>query len=355
MVKIHQLFLTKNDCYKAGKKIKPIGIMRHSTGANNPNLSRYIGPDDGIIGPNKYNNHWNIPRPDGSSGKCVHAFIGKDKNGKVRIYQTLPWNYVAWGSGRGSKGSANTLGYIQYEICEDALTDKKYFDECIGLADQLDAYLCKKFNISTSNIIDHAEGHKKGIASNHGDITHWLKKYGKSMNDIRKEVQRILNSGTNIIDRGNGAVVAYVRGMKGAGVEQLQKNLISLGYYFGIHGADGSYGPTTEATVKQFQSDNKLVVDGAAGPATQAKIQELLKSKISTTVYYRVRKSWSDSKSQKGAFENLQFAIDEAKKHKGYFVFNEDGEKVDFDDNSDLLKRIAELEAKLESIRKIVK
>lgn len=42
---------------------------------------------------------------------------------------------------------------------------------------------------------------------------------------------------------------------------------------------------------------------------------------------YRVRKSWSDSKSQKGAFKNLNSAIDLAKKN-GYKVFNSSGIQV---------------------------
>lgn len=43
---LRKLILTNNACYKAGKTIKPKGIMVHSTGANNPNLKRYVGPDD---------------------------------------------------------------------------------------------------------------------------------------------------------------------------------------------------------------------------------------------------------------------------------------------------------------------
>lgn len=192
--KIHQLFLTNNNCYKTGRKQKVKGIMWHSTGANNPKLSRYVGPDDGILGPNKYNNHWNQPKPDGRN-VCVHAFIGKDKNGKVRTYQTLPWDHVGWHSGYGSKGSANTMGYIGFEICEDGLTDKKYFDEVYKEAIELSVFLCKKYNLTEKDIIDHAEGHRMGIASNHGDVRHWFSRFGKSMDDVRRDVARRLKEG----------------------------------------------------------------------------------------------------------------------------------------------------------------
>ena len=35
---------TENRCYKTGATIKPKGVMVHSTGANNPNLRRYVQP-----------------------------------------------------------------------------------------------------------------------------------------------------------------------------------------------------------------------------------------------------------------------------------------------------------------------
>lgn len=188
---LKQLFLTKNNCYKTGKKHKVRGIMWHSTGVNNPKLSRYLGPDDGILGVNPYNNHWNQAKPDGRS-VCVHAFIGLDKNGVVRTYQTLPWDHVGWHSGSGPKGSANTQGYIGFEICEDAGRDRNYFNRVYEEAINLSVYLCKKYGLTEKNIIDHQEGNKLGIASNHGDVRHWFSKFGKSMDDVRRDVAKRL-------------------------------------------------------------------------------------------------------------------------------------------------------------------
>lgn len=85
-MEIRKCYLTNNDCYqrninKADSRYTtfqqrgPQGVMVHSTGANNPTLRRYLYPDDGIIGKNEYNNHWNKS----GLGACVHAFIGKDK------------------------------------------------------------------------------------------------------------------------------------------------------------------------------------------------------------------------------------------------------------------------------------
>ena len=53
-------YAVKNDCYKAAQQMTPIGIVLHSTGANNPNLKRYVDCKS-ECGTNWYNNHWNNP------------------------------------------------------------------------------------------------------------------------------------------------------------------------------------------------------------------------------------------------------------------------------------------------------
>lgn len=184
---LKKLFLTNNDCYKAGKKITPKGIMVHSTGANNPWLKRYVGPDDGLLGKNQYGNHWNTARPGGIQ-VCVHAFIGKLADGSIATYQTLPWNHRGWHGG----GSSNNT-HIGFEICEDGLTDGAYFSKVYQEAVELCAYLCKEYNLTEKDIICHSEGYKKGIASNHGDVMYWFPKHGKSMDTFRADVKALLN------------------------------------------------------------------------------------------------------------------------------------------------------------------
>lgn len=58
------------------------------------------------------------------------------------------------------------------------------------------------------------------------------------------------------------------RGSKGADVLKAQKALIKLGYKLAKYGADGDFGTETEAAVKRFQKNRKLVVDGVIGPQT---------------------------------------------------------------------------------------
>lgn len=192
---LNKLLLTQNECYKTGQKHTVKGIMVHSTGANNPYLKRYVGPDDGKLGVNQYNNHWNQFRPDGNQ-VCVHAFIGKLKDGTIATYQTLPWDMVGWHSGSGTKGNANFLGYIGFEICEDDLTDKAYFDKVYKEAVELCAYLCRTYGLTEKNIICHSEGWSQGIASNHGDVMHWFPKHGKNMDTFRAAVKAELAKGT---------------------------------------------------------------------------------------------------------------------------------------------------------------
>lgn len=186
-MEIKQCYLTKNDCYQVGRQIKPVGIVVHSTGANNPNLRRYVQPDDGLLGKNVNHNDWN------RSGLqvCVHAFIGKDQNGIVRIYQTLPWTYRCWGCGSGKFGSYNN-SHIQFEICEDALTDQAYYQEAMWLAKMLCVYLCQKYNIRVIDVVSHREAHQQGYASNHGDCDHWLTKFGDTMHGFRTDIKRLM-------------------------------------------------------------------------------------------------------------------------------------------------------------------
>ena len=150
---IYKRLFYNTDCYRAATKQTPIGVQVHSTGAPNSYLKRYVQPDDGRLGKNINNNDHNHPNND----VCASAYIGRLDNGEVAVYQTLPWNYRCWLSGSGSNGNANTLGYIGYEVCEDNLTDKNYFEEAVmNKAVLLTAYWCQEFGINVDEYVrDH--------------------------------------------------------------------------------------------------------------------------------------------------------------------------------------------------------
>ena len=183
-----EAYARNNGAFKAARPMpqgSPAGIIIHSTGANNPNLKRYVNAPE-ICGENPYRNYFD--RPD--SNVCPHAVIGKDKNGEVKAAKLLPWNVCCWGCGSGSKGSYNySPAYIQIEIAEDALNDRAYFEEAFGLAADLCQRLMKNYpTIKSGNIISHKEACARGYASNHGDPEHWLARFGKNMDWFRSQV-----------------------------------------------------------------------------------------------------------------------------------------------------------------------
>ena len=114
----------------------------------------------------------------------------------------MPWDYRPWGCGSGSKGSCNT-GWIQFEICENGLNDREYFEKVYKEACELTAYLCRmygidpkgsvKFNgVPVPTILCHADSYKLGLGSNHGDVLHWFPKFGKNMDDVRTDVAALM-------------------------------------------------------------------------------------------------------------------------------------------------------------------
>lgn len=199
--------LRENRCYATAEHVKPCGVMLHSTGANNPNLRRYVQPSEkdpnydllmAQLGENRNGNDWNCPRPGGTS-VCVHAFVGKLADGTVAAVQTLPWDIVGWHSGYASKYSqtnANKLGYIGFEICEDGLDNPDYFAQVYRAAVELTAYLCAEYGLDPQGenehgypcVTCHREGYNLGIAYCHADVLHWFPKYGKTMDDFRRDV-----------------------------------------------------------------------------------------------------------------------------------------------------------------------
>lgn len=262
-ITIAKCIMTNSKCYKSGGRINPTGIVVHSTGSNNAYIKRYVQPDDGVLGKNKYGNHWNKP----TATKCVHAFVGKTDSGLVAVYQTLPWNYRGWGVASGSKGSYNN-SHIQFEICEDNLKDKAYYTEAFDKAAKLCAYLCKEYNIPVVNVVGHYEAHAAGYGNNHIDPKNWHDKFGGSMDDFRNRVSALLG------DVKIETVVTLRKGSSGSAVKELQELLLKHGYTLPRWGVDGDYGDETVIAVKAFQRANGLIDDGITGVQTWAALRK---------------------------------------------------------------------------------
>lgn len=197
-MEIIQCYQTKNPCYRKGTPMKPVGIVVHSTGANNPHLCRYVDCPE-RLGVNRYGNHWNRPE----AATLVHGAIGLDKEGFVTVVNTLPYTMAAWGVGRGSRGSYNydPTGHIQFEMCEDDLTDPSYFDQVMGTAVAYCAQLCREYGLAAESIVSHKEAHAQGYASNHGDPENWMGRFGMTMEDFRARVRAKLKGEVTIMGK----------------------------------------------------------------------------------------------------------------------------------------------------------
>ena len=338
---------TQSTCYKGTRKMTVLGVLWHSTGANNPNLKRYVQPSDTkpaadtyskakwleVLGTNTNKNDWNhINREAG-----LNCWIGKLADGTVTTVQTMPWDYRPWGCGSGSKGSCNT-GWIQFEICEDGLTDKNYFNKVYQEACEITAYLCKMYNIDPNGsvtvngvkvptILCHQDSYKLGMGGNHGDIYHWFPKHGKNMETARADVAALLKAagGTTTVQPAAQVktykvvtpISKYSTSADAAAQKNAKSEKLAVGTYYVLakypDGVNGMFNLTT---------DPKGI---EAGSWINPKENVIKESTTTTTTQqlYRVRKSKDDAKSQVGAYSVKQNAIDACQKAgAGYHVFD---------------------------------
>ncbi len=184
--------MTRNDCYIAGRKIKPSGIMIHSTAT------------PGVMAASWFS-RWNKSFKAGeiNTQACVHAFVD-DKE----LWQYLPWDQRGWHAG----GYANNT-HIGIEICEPAgfkyvnnvmtgyniKAQEPYFRNAWSNAVELCVYLCKLYGLTEKDIICHSEGYAQGIASRHSDVMHWFPLHGESMDTFRAAIKAAINEEDGIM------------------------------------------------------------------------------------------------------------------------------------------------------------
>ena len=165
---IVEAFATKNKCYQVGALLRPQGLMLHSIGTPQPSaamLARYF---------DQY-------QPGGQS-VCVHAFVQADGT----VYQTLPWEMRGWHCG----GAANST-HIGVEMTEPdvSMSYAEAAEQVTGTyrtAVALFAQLCGVYGLdplADGVILGHAEGHRRGVASNHADPEYLWNAYGMEYNE----------------------------------------------------------------------------------------------------------------------------------------------------------------------------
>ena len=160
-------YLTKNPCYQQGKWIAVRGLMLHSVGTAQPDPLVFI-------------HAWDSPTYDRA---CVHGFIGQEET-----YVTLPILTTPGQAMRGwhGGGSSNNT-HIGVEMCEPetiryiggasfTVQDREaavaFVEKVIQRAVKLFAQLCQFHGLdplADGVVLSHAEGNRRGIASNHGD------------------------------------------------------------------------------------------------------------------------------------------------------------------------------------------
>ena len=344
------------------------GLMLHSVGCPQPKASVFI-------------NSWN----QASFGTaCVHGFIdGNDGT----VYQTLPWNHRGWHAG----GSANNT-HIGVEMCEpacikytggssfscsDTATAKACVKRTYEAAVELFAMLCKQYGLNPlTDIVSHKEGHTKGIASNHGDPEHLWNglKMGYTMDMFRKAVKSAMSGSEPPVTPATGTQATafadlteeqvinkigtlFTADQKRSGIlacisfaqfilesgygksELAQKANNCFGMKKSLSGNtwSGSYWDGKSTYTKQTKEQNKN--GGYATSLTYVdKLCAIIEKwnltrfnytgSVEADSWYRVRKTWADSKSQKGAFHSLEKAKKCADENVGYSVFDEAGNVI---------------------------
>ena len=179
-VNIIEAFAEKNRCYQIGAALYPQGIMLHSVGCAQPSAAVFA-------------RSFNQYQPGGQS-VCVHAVVQADGT----VYQLLPLEMRGWHCG----GSANST-HIGVEMTEPSagMTYAEAAEQIAGTyhtAVELFAALCKQYGLDPAQdgvIIGHAEGHRRGVASNHADPEALWRQYGMgyTMDGFRADVAEAMN------------------------------------------------------------------------------------------------------------------------------------------------------------------
>lgn len=185
MINIIEALATNNKCYQAAIPLYPQGIMLHSVGCPQSNAAVFA-------------RNFNQYQPGGQS-VCVHAFVQADG----MVYQLLPWEMRGWHCG----GTANNT-HIGIEMTEPG-ADMSYAESAEQItgtyhtAVALFAQLCEMYCLDPLEdgvIIGHAEGHRRGIASNHADPEYLWNVYGMgfTMDGFRRDVYEKMRENDNI-------------------------------------------------------------------------------------------------------------------------------------------------------------
>ena len=256
-MEIIKRYITKNPCYTSNTKRDKIGYMQHSTGApgtmaetwikkwDSPSVAvgvEFIIDDTGIYqllpigirswhgGGSSNNTHVGCEVCEPKDARLIPVnwvALSQNKSNDSWAVTKLQQELTAWGydpngiDGSFGPGCAAAVKQFQKDngldidgsvgpatldkfqtrkgsyLSYDAEANKEYFEDVYRKAVYTCAYVIKELGstVTDTTVLSHAEGYKKGIASNHADVGHWWPLHGKSMDDFRADVKAYMSSG----------------------------------------------------------------------------------------------------------------------------------------------------------------
>jgi hypothetical protein len=235
---------------------------------------------------------------------CNAPHLTIDPMGTRRRVQYIPWTWSACALKPGRSGWQTNRGRaVQLEICGYSRVSQDWSDDCLWqIADVIVDCMADGVPINPHNIPD--MGSLSGILATEnapqrmspedwqafdGVCAHVYLPFndhwdcGKvNSRRIQELVFEILGGQGRPIPPPSGSGGGSIpvqdgmlrQGMSGGIVRMLQELIIGMGYNCGPAGADGVFGPDTDAAVRRLQSDHGLDVDGIVGPQTNAVIAE---------------------------------------------------------------------------------
>ena len=177
---IIEAYVTRNKCFQVGAPLTPRGLMLHSVGCAQPSAAVFA-------------RSFNQYQPGGAS-VCVHAFVQADGT----VYQTLPWETRGWHCGGTANGTHIGVEMTEPDVSMSYAEAAEQITGTYRAAVELFARLCETYGLdplADGVIIGHAEGHRRGMASNHADPELLWDTYGMgyTMDGFRRDVYNKMN------------------------------------------------------------------------------------------------------------------------------------------------------------------
>ena len=177
---IIEAYVTRNKCFQVSAPLTPQGLMLHSIGTPQSSAAALV-------------RYFDQYQPGGQS-VCVHAFVQADGT----VYQTLPWWMRAWHCGGSANGTHIGVEMTEPDVSMSYAEAAEQITGTYHAAVELFAWLCKIYGfdpLADGVIIGHAEGHRRGVASNHADPELLWDTYGMgyTMDGFRRDVYNKMN------------------------------------------------------------------------------------------------------------------------------------------------------------------